>query len=456
MLTAGLLVGAAVGASGQLDPSFGGGDGVATAAVAVGEGYDANNAVVLQPDGKIVAAGGVSPLAGGGRWDFAAVRFDASGTLDPTFGGDGIVTTPIGPGTNTDYAWSAALQPDGKIILAGQANMGAGAGGVNFALVRYNRDGTLDVSFGGGTGIVTTAVAPGDRSDFAFTHALLVLPDGKIVAGGAAGMGPGGGGRNFALVRYNSDGTLDPTFGAYGIVTTALAPGDNQDYVSGLALQPDGRIVAAGVASADDTGAEPAFDHALARYNPDGTLDLSFGTNGKVITAVAEGLNRDAPWGGVKIQPNGKIVTAGVVLVGPNNANREFALVRYNRNGELDHSFGEDGIVRMGLAPGSEDDVFWAMALYDDGKIVAAGVTGGADTVSGDFVVALFNPNGKPHKSFGQGGFTVNALGTNPYDAAYAVAIQPNGRIVATGECDLGSPSGIDICAARYLGLEGR
>jgi len=203
----------------------------------------------------------------------------------------------------------ARLQPDGKIVVAGQALTGAG---FDVALARYESDGTLDDTFGTGGKVLTDF---GGRNDLASSVA--VLPDGNIVVAGQASVARGLG---FALARYNSSGTLDDSFGAGGIVTTdfgLLDQGFSVAYAASLAVQPDGRMVAAGRAYVNG-----GFHSGLARYNSDGTLDAGFGTGGKV-TADFQGPDDYDQFSFVVVQPDGKVV---VVVSGLG----DFTLVRYN------------------------------------------------------------------------------------------------------------------------------
>jgi uncharacterized delta-60 repeat protein len=192
-------------------------------------------------------------LVAAGFWSggFALVRYTEDGDLDPTFGGSGIVTTAIG---NSAGANALVLQPDGKLVAAGFANGGSGG----FALVRYTEDGDLDPTFGGGE-VVATNLAGGS----AWATALVLQPDGKLVAAGAfdhsANLGLGPEAIDFALVRYDANGNLDPTFGTGGVVTTSITGGS--DFAKALVLQPDGKLLAAGRAC------QPNFcQFALARF----------------------------------------------------------------------------------------------------------------------------------------------------------------------------------------------
>ncbi len=224
---------------GSLDPTFST-DGKVTTDFA--GGFDEAFAVALQPDGKIVAAGGA--VVGSSPFDFALTRYNPDGSLDPTFGTDGKATTDFG---GTDEALAMALQPDGKIVAAGQAFTGSSPDfAVDFAVARYNPDGSLDSTFGTG-GKVTT-----DFAGFDAARAVALQPNGKIVAAGGSSF-------DFAVARYKKHGSLDPSFGPGGKVTTDFA--SSTDVARAVALQPDGKIVAAG-----DAATGTSFDFALARY----------------------------------------------------------------------------------------------------------------------------------------------------------------------------------------------
>jgi uncharacterized delta-60 repeat protein len=224
--------------------------------------------------------------------------------LDTTFGTGGVVTTAIGPGN--DGAFAIAVQPDGKIVAAGSAHSG---NDYDFALARYTVSGTLDSSFGTG-GVVTTAIGPGDDG----AHAVVIQEDGKIVAAGSAHSGSDW---DFALARYTVSGTLDSSFGTSGVVTTPIGTGDN--FAPSVAIQPDGKIVAAGSAH---SGSD--FDFVLACYTVSGMLDTTFGTSGVVTTAIGPS---DDEALAAAIQEDGKIVAAGYAHSGND---WDFALVRYH------------------------------------------------------------------------------------------------------------------------------
>jgi uncharacterized delta-60 repeat protein len=241
-----------------------------------------------------------------------------------------------------EHVWNLTLDRDGKIVAAGDAV--TATGGFDVALARFNADGTLDTSFGT-AGKVTTAIGPGSRRDRA--HDVAVM---------------------FALARYNADGTLDGSFGSGGIVTTAVAPGDNFDTASSVAIDPAGKIVAGGDAESGGF----VFDWALVRYNPDGSLDNSFGTGGKVTTNVGPG-NSDDDEEELVIQSTGRILIGGSVAPTAVTVDSDFAVARYNVDGTLDSSFGSGGIAVTNTAAGSGSDEIYEIALRSDAKLIVSG-----------------------------------------------------------------------------------
>jgi uncharacterized delta-60 repeat protein len=374
---------------GTLDSSFGQGGTVKPAFRDFSVGSHATS-VALQSDGKIVAAGW---LGGGGSYPFFGLaRYNSDGTLDSSFGNGGEVTTKFGL---TDEIDSVAVQSDGKIVVAGRMRYGIDGSPYKFALARYNTDGTLDTTFGPG-GLVITFF-----STDAGAHGMALQSDGKIVVAGDVGM------QDFALARYNTDGSLDSSFGQSGEVTTAFG---SSAAAYGVALQSDGKILAAGFTTT--TGSNPdAF--ALARYNSEGTLDSSFGQGGEVTTAFGSGYLAARS---LAVQGDGSIVAAGFA----DNGN-SFAVVRYTSTGALDSSFGQGGLV---TTPGGEAN---SVALESDGKIVIAG------TDSGSFAVARYGRNGTLDSSFGQGGMVLTSVGTSSYTFAQGLALQSDGKMVVAG-----------------------
>jgi uncharacterized delta-60 repeat protein len=325
-------------ASGDLDPSFGTGGKVTTD---LGGGFADAYALAQQSDGKIVAVGHTTVAVGD---DFALVRYRTDGSLDPGFGTGGVVTTDFFG--VFDHANAVALQRDGRIVAAGSAFSGSLPGHDDFALARYRTNGSLDPTFGTG-GKVTTSIGEFNRA-----WAVAVQHDGRIVVAGYAS-------GDFALARYDRNGALDPSFGTGGVVTTDFG---GFAYASAVTLQPTGRIVAVGRAT---VAGNPSSDVALARYRSDGALDATFGTGGRVTTDFGG----DDQAYAVGLQRHGRIVVAGTSLTGPTN--NDFALARYRSDGSLDSAFGAGGRVTTDFA-GSFDQAR-AVLVQRDGRIVAAG-----------------------------------------------------------------------------------
>ncbi|WP_030689151.1 DUF11 domain-containing protein [Streptomyces globisporus] len=404
--------GTALAAPGDLDPTFGPDGRVTTPITGSAEGND----IARQADGKLV-------VVGASEAGFALARYSTSGALDPTFGGDGTVTSDFGGGFHSANA--VAIQPsDGKIVVAGTTEVVAEEGGgcCFFSVARYNTDGSLDTGFGDG-GLVRVDEFGGsaDGADVA------VQPDGRIVA---AGKGAGGG---FALVRLDTGGHLDPTLGGDGAVVAGFTPTSPQDaggIARSMALQPDGKIVSVGYVG------NTAFDIGVVRYNANGTLDTTFSGDGMVT----------ADFGGTEfgnaaaVQPDGKILAAGSGGAG-------YALLRYNADGSPDAGFGTAG--RTSVAFPGDGGFANAMALQQNGKIVLAGQADDPNSSeANDFGLVRFQPNGTVDTGFGGDGFVVT--GFNDFDEARGVLVQPDGKIVAAGY-----GAGYRFALARYQGGDG-
>ncbi|MBK8092785.1 MAG: choice-of-anchor D domain-containing protein [Verrucomicrobiaceae bacterium] len=388
-------------ADGSLDSSFDT-DGIVTTSIGASDDYGWK--ALVQGDGKIILAG---QAFNGSNIDFALARYTSAGTLDTTFGTGGKVITPIG--TGTEIAYTAALQGDGKIILAGYTAMTND----DFALVRYNTDGTLDTTFDT-DGKVTTTIGTGtDR-----IHDMLIQPDGKILVGGYMV------GSDFALARYNANGSLDTTFDTDGKVTTPIGTGTDRIY--GIALQSDDKIVAAGYSITTGT----ADDFAIARYTSTGALDTSFDTDGKRVLPLAAGNNIDVARA-VALHADGSIVLAGYAS---NGNDTDVAVTRLEADGSTRSTFGSSGVALLNLGQGA--DYGFAMAIQPDQKIIAAGYIyqGNND----DVTAARFLPDGTLDTSYGTAGKTLTRVGISA-ERAYGVAVQPDGKIVFGGYASISS-----------------
>jgi len=404
-------------APGDLDPRFGH-DGVAFTDFS--QNTELAYSVAVQADGKIVLCGqsGVSP-----NLHSALARYNPNGRLDSTFGTGGKVVVTFNPAS--DYLYAVAIQSDGKIVAAGSSNTTA------FLLARFNANGSLDRAFGTNGSVETTF---GDQG--AEARGIVVQADGKIIVVGVSGAGAYSELNNFVLARFNSDGSLDQAFGSGGKVKTHFPGVDNTgSTATSVGLQPDGKLVVGGYRKESD---RTPHEFALARYNSNGTLDSSFGQAGKVMTRVGLG---DAYSFSIVIQSNGRIVLAGYSST---SLDHDFSLVGYTANGTLDSTFGNGGIVTTDFSDGT-DDIAYAMTVQPDGKLVVAGRTG--EYPENDFALARYRNNGQLDQTFGMGGKVVNDFSS--IDEAFGVAIQ-NGRIVVAG---IAFPNGanLDFAVARYL-----
>jgi uncharacterized delta-60 repeat protein len=331
------------------------------------------------------------------------------GELDGTFGVGGRVSSRI-----LDFPNATAIQSDGKIVVAGLTGRGASA---DFALARYNFNGSLDPTFGSQGRVTTDFGGHGDSA-----RALAIQSDGRIVAAGSAQDIYGTYG--FALARYNGDGSLDPTFGIGGKVTTAIPA----SRINALAMQFDGKIVAAGTIDNSVTGSLGA----IVRYNSDGSMDAAFGIEGKVTTEVP-----DIPTyvNAMVIQADGKIIAAGGCVW----CNRSWALLaRYNTDGSPDKTFGDGGRVT------TDKSSIQGVALQSDGKIIAAGGFP-------DFGVARYNADGSLDAAFGAGGKAVTKFGEDD-GYLYALSLQSDGKIIAAGEAIL---LGVNLFALARFNRDG-
>jgi uncharacterized delta-60 repeat protein len=407
---------------GPLDASFGNG-GKTIGLTTTGNGYPDSKNIIVQADNKIVQ---VINISDGNNSQSGLLRYNSDGQLDPSFGTNGKVTTVIGLGNS--FSWAGSLQPDGKIVVVGSAVYAGYASG--FAVLRYNTNGSLDNSFGGGGKVITPI---GTNYDYA--TALTIQQDGKIVVVGKSMDSYWTGA--FAMVRYNSNGSIDSTFAQNGRTIFHLGPfiEDIGGYYFGryadetataVSLQTDGRIVVAG----NSYTVQGCYDYyggiycnsafAMVRYNSNGTVDSSFGNNGKVkdsstllsVTSMA-------------LQPDDKIVVTGT---GYSNG---FITKKFNSNGSIDNGFGNFGTVISQIIGPTVYYSSSAISLGAGGKVIVAG-TLSIDNLS-QFAILRYTDNGIPDSSFNGNGTVFFRIGqSGSYDALASVALQGN-KIVAGG-----------------------
>lgn len=399
--------------------------------------------------------------------------------FDASFSGDGWRTLSF---AGNDYARDVAIQSDGKIIIAGTADAGVTTNSTDFVVVRLDPNGSLDSTFNGSGSVITSVVGDGT------VNAVAIQPDGKIIV---VGSGVVNGKQQFCLARYNTNGSLDTSFGLFGFVYTLFEPfaTNNASEAMDIAIQPDGKIVAAGYVrgqtfdglprcdwaivrylangSPDQTfdlegilitdfgghsvdeiaasvviqpdgkilagGASTAngVDFALARYNANGTPDTSLGGTGRIVTDATQTYEIK----GIKLQTDGKIVAAGGYTTGFPQSH-DIQLARYNASGSIDSTFGGAGTVRFG-GGGSVEEI----VIQPDGKIVGA-------CPNGDFATFRLNPNGSFDAGYGTGGRLRSLM--NDFDSADSIVIQPDGKLVAAGY-SVNTGENDDFVVARFL-----
>jgi uncharacterized delta-60 repeat protein len=356
----------------------------------------------------------------------------SAGALDPTFGSGGIVTTALNK--YNDQAYGALLQPNGNVIAYGDAQTSGGGSYIdNFGLARYTPPGTLDTTFGS-RGVVITSfpmytIQKVKYVGSDYVQAAALQSDGKIVAAG----------RERDLVRYNSNGTLDTTFGSGGVAIypmrlSGIGP-SNWYSTNAVLIEPNGDIVVGGTIIGSD-----GQQGALLRYTPSGTLDPTFGSGGEVVVPES-GVQGSTRYIEALALENGELVAGGRDTVGtlPHPQPQPWALFRYTLDGTLDTSFGSGGVVS--IQPGT-DNVLKSLLVQPDGRIVAVGsaVNSASQRI---WALARFNVDGSLDSSFGSGGITTSNITGN--DWAQGSALQPNGQIVVTGTGSLNSTNVLEV-----------
>jgi uncharacterized delta-60 repeat protein len=356
--------------NGTLDTSFNG-SGTATFLLVGGNPNRQATSIALSPYGHILVVTGCKDSSNVEQ--YCAIRFSSNGSLDTSFGTNGLVRTTFAtPGNN--YPSSVVYQSSGRFVLGGRC-------GSNFCAIRYTENGTaIDTSFGS-NGVVTTVVTVTGQSDReSFTMTIDVL-DRVLLAGTCLVNSR----TVFCVSRYSKDGAIDTSFGTSGLVAADLFAGSS--YAYGIALQEDHKILLTGKTFNTIAGVN-LQDYATVRYTMDGAVDTSFGNNGVVITRIA---NRQSVASVVIAQTDGKIVVAGYCEDFPESRNR-FCLVGYNENGSIDSTFNPSGSGVSKLLLFGQSDKPYAMTLGRDGKLMVAGecryANGSSQT---DFCVARYH-----------------------------------------------------------------
>lgn len=397
---------------GDLDTTFGVSGGYVVSDFLAAQVNEVANDVTVQTDRKIVVVG--SRFAAVNNVDYLVARYNADGTLDTTFSGDGIFLLH---NSNSDNLNAVAIQADGKIVAVGQSNSSTEA-----YVIRLNTNGTLDTTFSG-DGIF-------EISGAGIALSVALQADSKIVIGSRGLSGES------IIIRLNTNGALDTTFDTDGIVS--LNPNHYEPY--GLAIQADGKIVVAGTSSIFAGG-----DISTVRLLTSGALDTSFDSDGIAVTSVYAG---DSEARSLAIQTDGKIVVGGGP--GANGSETEAAIVRYNSNGSLDTSFDGDGIKLSNLNIGNGDKYFNDLAAQTDGKILAIGDTTYSVAslfVIEDFTIFRLNTDGSFDTNFDGNGIARSQWCEQGSD----FALQTDGKIVAIGLQERSSnPNDNAVCTQRF------
>jgi uncharacterized delta-60 repeat protein len=388
---------------GTLDNSFGV-NGIAR--IVMPGMQDIFNTMALQPDGKIVTCG---TFNNGANKDFVVARFNANGTTDNSFGTGGKVTTGITAGD--DLAFSVMIQPDGKIVVAGNGNNGSNN---DVVIVRYNADGSLDNTFDGDGKVVTDLGA--DEG----IRCMTIQADGKIIVAGGSSL-PGQ--YDPTIWRYNTNGSLDNTFNSTGFIIFAGTA--NSEFVLGITLQPDGKIVASGY---ENLGINAHGE--LIRLNTNGTPDNSFGVNGFVNSAP----QHYTIFYNLTVLASGKIAIVGAAT---NTSGSTGIIVgRFNANGTADNSFS-NGSGFNSAHPGNTAGLL-GIKEQTNGKLITSGSVQFNPPEDYDYLLVRFNTNGSFDSTFDADGILTISIGTGA-DAGYADIIQPNGQVLVSGNVQNGS-----------------
>lgn len=424
-LLASPMPGAAASRNGDLDPGF----GVQGVQVVDFGAQSLAIGLAIAPDGGIVIAGGVDGGIATDQ-DFGVARLTPGGSPDTGFSFDGRTTVAVGAGAVFDQAFNVLVQDDGRIVVIGDAAQAAGPGmATDMALVRLNPDGTLDTGFSGdGKAFVDFGLdaSPADRALDA-----VQLPDGKLIVVGSATVS--GEGLDFAVAKLNADGSRDTSFDNDGRLTIRfdLSPAFRDELASSVAVDGNGRILVAGIAEKADN----SYDFAVARLLPNGQLDGNFSGDGRATVAFDIAGNLDDQLLEMLLAPDGSIFLTGAAT----DEGYDTAVARLQPDGTLDPGFGGDGRVTVPFdLGGGNSDVFYGAALQPDGALVLAGFVDVGPS-NDDLAFVRLLPDGALDPAFGLGGKSVVALDLagDLVDAALRVRFS-NGAMVFSGATSIG------------------
>ena len=444
-----LAASTAIAANGDLDPSFGTG-GFRIAGILDGSA-NVSAGTAVQPDGKILLCETENTS---GALDFFVARFTASGAIDTSFSFDGHTTIDFGG--NNDICTGLAVQTDGKIVVAGTTIPTAAGSNADFAIARLNNDGTLDTSFGAGSGKAVVGFdLGGGNNDLAY--ALALRPDNRIVVVGSAQTAANG--TDFAILQLNTDGSRDTSFNLTGRLSVGFdftASPTKNDEAYRVAIDNQGRTVVAGAA---DRGPGPAFsaDFAVVRILPNGQLDPNFSADGRATIAFdlggAGGSNDDAAFG-LAIDRAGNIVLTGYAdSSASSTANIDMAIARLLPDGSPDATFGIGGKTTLAfdLIPNGVD---YAIAVMEQSnrKLVIAGTSAAGGASNQVATATRLNANGSPDPGFGALGKKTYDFGqSSPSAQLFNGVVMQGSQIVFGGALNTVDTSHIDFVVARIL-----
>ncbi len=369
--------------------------------------------LALQPDGKIVAAGTVGTNGG----DFALARYNPDGSPDLSFNFTGQTTTDFGVG---DWARSVVISSDGKIYAGGQSLDASGY--PHFRIARYNADGSLDLTFNFGTGSVFEVIG---ATSYDYLINIRLQNDGKIIASGHTLLAPAS---DIALIRINTDGAVDNSFGTNGngiVIGDINSGGDESDF---LVIQQDGKILTGGYNS--NFTNTPSYSFSCFRFNPDGTPDAGFGTNGSFIDFVPGAYYY---YSALFLQADGKLLTSSESYYGTTN---KLFISRFNTDGTPDNTYGQNGTHELAFSSGLS-------YFQPDGKLLRLSYS---NTNNGDIMLLRYNPDGTRDANFGNSGIAITDFGGN--ESAAVAGFQPDGKIIVGG--GLRDNNGSDFLVVRY------
>ena len=404
---------------GSLDTSFGTGGKVVTS---INSGADIAYATVLQSDGKILVSGTTNSSISGK--DFFCIRYNANGTLDTSFGTNGIATFDLQGGSD-DVVYAMAIQSDGNILLAGYSDDGSNK---NAAIIRITSNGTLDTTFGTAGKVYTEFIS--GRADEIKVIKIHALTGNLIVGGTSSATSTNSQG---VIARYTSNGVLDTNFNTTGIVTLPNASGSGTYFhtIEDLAVKSNGKISAIGWIN--QQGLSWSANHYGCRLNSNGTLDTTFSTDGVIVTNG--GFNGDDKSFSLILNSDDSFLFAGGGYL--TDLQYDFFLGLYNSSGSTAQGKASFDFATL------NKDIIYGSGVDSTGKIVLVG-SSVASVSSSTFGLARVNSDYTVDTSFGTSGKVTTTFETNTTNEAFDMAIQSDDKIIAVGY------TGNDIAIARY------